>query len=300
MSELEEALKFIEKIEIYNSGRSAYEIANKLRGYTKPEYTTEMWQLATGYQQKYINGTLNKEGLVLSRESIDFGHFIASLSDQIYQPGVNWSNLTSWTADHTSWAGDIGSAVIAYRSQFENIHIKSLDEALDKLTPNSDYTADIAAYVVGAMINWRQKPSISKAIIHYSTTSYAENVRTFIEKRFGGIIEGNKLKNPAEVDSEIRRSVSTYIRLYTQASDVFNSVKDILKLQPILEMENTLLPNGADILQGSLHFMSHIVKKGGLDTLKFKPYQLPGVPWLGPVNYEVSVPQESYKNNSFM
>lgn len=292
MSELEAALKFIDKIEIYNSGKSAYEIANKLRGYTKPEYTTDLWYIATGYDQKYIDETLNKEQLVLSRESTDFGHFIASLSDQIYQPGVYWSNLSRWTSDHTSWAGDIGSAVIAYRSKFDNIHIKNLEEALKRLAPDTDYTADIAAYVVGAMINSRQETSISKAIYHFNANSYAENVRTFIEKRFGGIIEGNKLKNPAEVDSEIRMSVSTFIKLYTEASDVFKPVKELLRLQPQLEHENIFLPNAADLLQGSLHFLTHMVKKGGLDVLKFNPYQMPGVPSQGTVNYEVSVPKQ--------
>lgn len=291
MSELEEVLKFIEKIEIDNSEKSAYEIANKLRGYTKPGYTTEIWRIATGYDQKYIDGTLNKEHVVLSNNITDFGHFIASLSDQIYEPGVNWSNLTNWTADHTSWAGDIGSAIIAYRSKFNN-KIVSLDEALDMFASNSDYTADIAAYVVGAMINLRQKSSISQAILDYSANSYSENVKTIIKQRFGGIIEGNKLKNPADVDAAIRRSVATFISLYTKGSDVFKSVKDLLKLQPKLEMENSRISNAADILQGSLHFMSHMVKNGGLDSLKFKPYQLPGAPWLGTVNYEVSVPKQ--------
>lgn len=298
MSELEEVLRFIDKIEVCNSGKSAYEIANKLRGYTKPEYTTEIWHIATGYDQKYTVGTLNKEQLVLSNESTDFGHFIASLSDQIYQPGVYWSDLSSWTSDHTSWAGDIGSAVIAYRSQFNNVHTQSLEAALETFAPDSNYTADVAAYVVGTMINSRQEASISRAVRHLNTNSYAENVRTFIEKRFGGIIEGNKLKNPAEIDAEIRISVSTFIKLYTEVSEVFQSVKDLLRLQPRLEQENIVLPNAADLLQGSLHFLTHIVKKGGLDSLKFQPYQLPGVPWIGTVNYEISVPGQFSSRSS--
>jgi hypothetical protein len=68
-------------------------------------------------------------------------------------------------------------------------------------------------------------------------------------------------------------------------------VKNLLKLQSKLELENTTIPNGADMLQGSLHFLNHIVRKGGLDSLRFKPYQLPGVPWFGTVSYEVKVPK---------
>jgi hypothetical protein len=292
MSELEEVLKFIEKIERENAGKSPYEIANKLRGYTKKQYTTKLWSTATGYKQEYIDGEfkgiLNQEGLVLSGESTDFGHFIAALSDQINQPGVTWSDLTSWTGDHTSWAGDIASAIVVYRSKHDNIEVKTLEEALNKFARDSDYTADIAAYVVGAMINSGSRDSISKAIYQYNAASYSENVKTFIKKRLSGVIEGNTLNNPAEVESEIRRSVSTYIRL-SPASDLFKSVKNLVRLQPQLELENTILPTGVDLLQGSLHFLTHMVKEGGLNGFKFKPYQIPGMPWIGTVNYEVSV-----------
>lgn len=292
MSELEEALKLIDKIERENLGKSTYEIANKLRGYTKKGYTTPLWSTATSYNQKYIEGEfqgkLNKDGLVLSGKRTDFGHFIASLSDQINQPRANWSDLTSWTGDHTSWAGDIASAIIVYRSKSDNIEVKSLEEALNKFASDSDYTADIAAYVVGEMINSGSKTSISKAIYQYNASPYSENVKTFIKQRFRGIIEGNKLKNPADVEAEIRRPVSTYLRL-SPAADLFKEVKDLLKLKPKLELENTILPSGADLLKGSLHFLTHIVKEGGLDSLKFKPYQMPGMPWLGTVNYEVGV-----------
>ena len=292
MSELEAALKFIEKIERENSGKSAYEIANKLRGYTREEYTTKLWSAATGYNQEYVDAEfkekLNKENLVLSGQYTDFAHFIAALSDQINPPRANWSNLTSWTADHTSWAGDIASAIIVYYSQHNNIEIKSVEEALNKFARDSDYTADIAAYLVGAMINSGTQASISKAISQYNVSSYSGNVRTFIKKRFGGTIEGNKLKNPADVEAEIRRAVSTFIRC-SNAYDLFKSVKNLVKLQPNLESENTTKPNGLALLQGSRHFLTHMVKQGGLESFKFKPYQMPGVPYVGTVNYEVTV-----------
>jgi hypothetical protein len=292
MTELEEVLKFIEKIERGNYGKSAYEIANILRGYTKKSYTSQFWSAATGYKQGYIDGEfqgkLNRDNIILSGEATDFGHFIAALSDQINRPGVHLSDLTSWTADHTSWAGDIASAIIVFFSTQATSQFKNLEEALNKLASDSDYTADIAAYVVGATINSDSNTLISKAIARYNETTYSENVRTFIKKRFRGRIEGNLLKNPADVEAEIRKSVSTYIRLYP-ASDLFKSVKDLLKLQPKLEWEDPLLPSGADLLNGSLHFLNHIVKKGGLESFKFKPYQMPGLPWLGTVSYEVTV-----------
>lgn len=292
MPELEEALKFIKKFESENPRKSAYEIANKLRGYTKKGYTTKLWSTATGYKQDYIEGNyqgiLNKENAVLSGKITDFGHFIAALSDQINQPGINWSNLTSWTADHTSWAGDIGSAIILYYSKTDKEPINSLEEALNRYASDSDYTADIVAYVVGALINSGRQSFVSEAISQYNTKSYPENVRTFLKSRFRGIMEGNTLRNPAEVEAEIRRSISTFIRLYPTA-DIFKSVKNLLKLQPKLEWENTLLPSGVDLLQGSAHFLTHLIREGSLDSLTFKPYQMPGMPLLGTVNYEINI-----------
>ncbi|HEY9671624.1 MAG TPA: hypothetical protein V6D11_09290 [Waterburya sp.] len=292
MPELEEALKFIKKFEAENHGKSAYEIANKLRGYTKKGYTTKLWSTATGYKQDYIEGKyqgiLNKENVVLSGKSTDFGHFIAALSDQINQPGINWSKLTSWTADHTSWAGDIGSAIILYYSKTDNGRVHSLEEILNRYASDADYTADIVAYLVGALINSGHQSSVSEAISQYNTKSYPENVKTFIKSRFRGIIEGNTLRNPAEVEAEVRRSISTFIRLYPTV-DIFKSVKNLLKLQPKLERENTLLPSGLDLLQGSAHFLTHLIREGSLDSLTFKPYQMPGMPWLGTVDYKVNI-----------
>lgn len=292
MSELEEALKFIKKIERENPGKSAYEIANKLRGYTKKGYTTQLWTMATGYHQDYIEGEfkeiLNKEKMLLSGKSTDFGHLIAALSDQINQPGVNWSDLTSWTGDHTSWAGDIASAITCYYSKAGNGEVKILDKFLNSLASDADYRSDIGAYIVGEIINSGKKTSVSEAIYYYSNTSYAENVRKFIKERLQGNIQGNQLINPEDVEGEIRRSISTFIRLHS-TSEVFKSVKNLLKLKPQLEWENPRLPSGVDLLQGSRHFLSHMVREGGLDSLTFKPYQMPGMPCVGTVNYKVAV-----------
>lgn len=288
MSEFEEVLNFIENFEAAKLGKSIYEIANQLRGYTKPEYTTELWRTATGYDPKYIDGSLDKGQLVLSGEVTDFGHFIAALSDQIKRPVFSWSNFTSLSADHTSWAGDIGSAILAYRFKSSNIQLKTLEEALNKFATNSDYSADIAAYLVGDLLNSGTLKRISQSIHYYHSISYSENVRAFLKKRFGGMIQGNKLKNPAEVDAKIRTAVSTFIQLSTRA-DWLTSRKALLKLPNQLEAKNWDQLNGVDTLQGSLHFLTHLVQAGNLEGLKFKPYQMPGVPWLGTVSYEVSV-----------
>ncbi|MFN6569759.1 hypothetical protein [Dendronalium sp. ChiSLP03b] len=138
------------------------------------------------------------------------------------------------------------------------------------------------------MINSSSQTAISTASAEYHTTEYSEHIKTFIKKRFGGIIEGNKLQNPGLIEAEIRR-VSTFIRLYTPASDLFQSVKNLVRLQPKLDWENITKPNGTDLLTGSLHFLTHLVKYAGLESLHFQPYQMLGLPWLGTVDYFVTV-----------
>ncbi|MCF4966216.1 hypothetical protein [Nostoc sp. CMAA1605] len=291
MAELTEALKFIEKIEKDNLGQSVYEIANQLRGYTKPQYTTKLWTLATGYNQNYIQGEFQGKlslEVVLSGEKVDFGHFIASLSDQINQQGIRKSDLTSWTGDHTSWAGDIGSAIVFYRSQSDPTNKISLDEALRRLASDTDCSANVAAYVIGNLLNRDRKLTISQAIRQYDATSYAVHIQTFLSKRFGANISGNTLQNPDTVEAKMRLTVSTYIGLSSTASNVYKSVKNLVKLQPQLASENQNIPNASDLLTGSLHFLSHLVKFGGLESLNFQPYQVPSVSWLGKVDYFVN------------
>ncbi|MEQ9485183.1 hypothetical protein [Coleofasciculus sp. F4-SAH-05] len=85
MSELETALEFIRNVERENPDKSAYQIANILRGYTRKNYTSRLWSTATGYHQEYIEGEFQGKlngDVLLSGETTDFGHFLASLSDR--------------------------------------------------------------------------------------------------------------------------------------------------------------------------------------------------------------------------
>ncbi|MBW4538100.1 MAG: hypothetical protein KME43_03025 [Myxacorys chilensis ATA2-1-KO14] len=279
MAELESILKFIETIEQANPGQSVYEIANRLRGYTKPDYTTRGWTIATGYQQSFIDGTLNQT-VVLAGELTDFGHFIASLSDQVIQPGLNFSE---WTGDHTSWAGDVGSAIALYQTQSNKF--TNLEEALNRFASDSDYVADVAAFVVGKMVN---ESSISQAIQHYDSSRYSDHVRTFLKTRFALSINGNELKNPAKLEADVRNQVYRYLEL-SPNTGVLKSLKDVVsqRIGRDVQLERDSL--SADLLQGALHFLRHLTKKGELDSLKFKPYKLTQAPWLGTVDYDVTV-----------
>lgn len=284
MSDLETVLQFITAIEQKHPSQSAYEIANRLRGYTKSSYTTKFWTIATGFEQAFIDGTLNRD-LLVAGEVMDFGHFIASLSDQVNQPGLQWSDFTRWTADHTAWAGDVGSSIATYRAQPQKF--KSLQDALDRFASDCDYVADVAAFCVGAKLNANPDLSVSQAIRDYHASPYANQVRNFLSKRFVGIIESDRLTNPAKIEADIRNAVFTYLEL-SPDSGILHRVKKFFSQKLKLESDNARELLSADLLQGSLHFMNHLVKKGNLAPLTFKPYQMPQAPWLGTVNYEVT------------
>lgn len=284
MSDLQTVLQFITPIEQKNPSQSPYELANRLRGHTKPSYVTQTWTIATGFEQAFIDGTLNQT-ITLAGEVTDFGHFIASLSDQIDQPGLQWSDFTRWTGDHTSWAGDIGSAIAIYRS--EPSQFKSLQAAFDRFASDSDYTADVAAFCVGEMLNSNPKLRISQAIEQYNSKPYSDHVKTFLNKRFNSIVNNDKLTNPAKLEADIRNAVFAYLEL-SPDSGVLRRIKKFFNQRLLLDSDNAREFLSADLLQGSLHFMTHLVRKGKFSPLKFKPYQLPQAPWLGTVNYEVS------------
>jgi hypothetical protein len=284
MTDLTRVSQFIATIEQQNPGKSAYEIANILRGYTKPTYTTQMWTIATGFEQSFIEGTLNQE-IILAGEITDFGHLIASLSDQINQPGLRWSDFTKWTADHTAWAGDIGSAIGIYRTSSEKF--QNLGEALDRFASNPDYAADVAAYLLGAIVNSNVKVPLSSLIQQYDSKPLSEQIRLFIKYRFRETIVDNQLKNSAKIEAEIRSCVFAYLKLSSDSS-ILKEMKKIFTQKLPVESEKKETTIGADILQGSLHFLSFLIQKGNLEPIRFKPYQLPQAPWLGTVSYEVT------------
>ncbi len=289
MADLTSVSQFIATIEQQNPGKSVYEIANLLRGYTKPSYTTKLWTIATGFKQAFIEGTLNQD-ITLAGEVTDFGHLIASLSDQINQPGLRWSDFTRWTADHTAWAGDIGSAIGFYRTAPEKF--KNLGEALDRFASNSDCAADVAAFVMGAISNSNAQIPLSTLILQYDEKSLSEHIRLFIKYRFACVVEGNQLKNPAKLEAEIRSCVFAYLELSPDSGILKFLSKDFIQKLKIewAEKERTI---GANVLQGFLHFLALLIQKSGLNPVRFKPYQLPQAPWLRTVQYDVTILPET-------
>ncbi|MBE9031350.1 hypothetical protein IQ266_16565 [filamentous cyanobacterium LEGE 11480] len=204
LTSLNQAVQFIEKVEQDYPAATAYEIANRLRGHTKKAYTTKFWTLATGFQQKFVAPDL--DGTVsLAEESTDFGHFIAALSDQLNEPGIKLSDMTQWTADYTSWAGDIGSSIVTYTRQADDF--SSVMEAFDRFASDSDHVANIAAYIVGYWLNQDPQLKISQAIRNFHAEDFSIHVISFITLRFGDT-------DPAP---QVRQQIVRYLSLVSDS-----------------------------------------------------------------------------------
>ncbi|MGI0492650.1 hypothetical protein ACN4EG_12770 [Alkalinema pantanalense CENA528] len=276
-STLDTLIQFIQSFEQAQKGRSTYEIVNRLRGYTKAAYTTRSWTIATGFSQKFIDGALDGNVLVAG-EITDFGHFIAALSDQIQQPGFQAADLTTWTADHTAWAGDIGSAIATYRKQ--SAQFASVQEVLDRYASDSDLAANVAAYVIGQDLNQNSQISLSQSIQNYNSAAYCDHVEQFLRSRFAINLVNGTIDDPAKLEAQIRKSVYTYLQLSPE-SGILQFIKGLFKGKPKLPESQNIDWGSADLLAGSAHLMRYLVRKGNLQTLTLQPYQFPDLPSFG-------------------
>jgi hypothetical protein len=243
LTSLDQAIQFIQQVEQTYPNASPYEIANRLRGHTKAAYTTQFWSIATGFKQDFVfpnlDGTIDLAG-----EITDFGHMIAALSDQINQPGLKISDLTQWTADHTSWAGDIGSAIVTYcrnRKQFGSVR-----DALDRFASDCDHAANVAAHVIGARLNQSPDRKISAVLQEYATEHFDSHVRSFQMLRFG---EGD----PAP---QVRRQVLNYLKLAAD-SGLWGTVKGWFRGNTVPQVAYS----EAEINQGIAHFLDYLRRK---------------------------------------
>ena len=193
-------------------------------------------------------------GMILSDKLLDFGHFIASLAYQISSKKLPVPN--SDVPDWLSWAGDIGSAVESYVKTDEQK--ETIIKSLDKNASETDYIADVAAYIVGKKILSGKK--YVDAIKEYNSVPYKDHVIEFIEEKLGGKVENKILKNPADVDLRIRKSVASFIALRPPVSNSFSLITDSLI-------------NERAVSIGSLHFLIHLMKNSGLEPVEYYSIQ---------------------------
>lgn len=281
---LERSLHFIEQIEAENPDASAYFIANELRRYTRKSYNDLRFAIATLSDREYINNTLDIPA-ILSRQEIDFAHFIAALCDRIRLPGLASSIdfTTAWTAKHTSWSGDLGQAL----SDYQNGKFLTLEDALRADASEPDLAANIAASIVGNLINndssdRSDRPhssnhplKVSQAIRDFDSIRYPEHVRAFIYQELGGTIELNTLTNPQIVEANIRRGIAAFaafIHLHALGEPIKNLEKYAEQMLTKSEF------NAEEYLFLSLYFLRYAIARAELNPLTFRPYQNPYLP----------------------
>jgi hypothetical protein len=244
LTSLNQAIQIIEQVERAHPGATAYEIANRLRGQTKSAYTTKFWTIATGFKQNFLAPDLDGN-ILLAEEVTDFGHFIAALSDQINEPGIKLSDLTQWTADYTSWAGDIGSSIVTYLRQPQQF--PSVMSAFDRFASDSDHAANIAAYVVGDWLNHDPKLTLSQAIRNYHVEDFPDHVIAFITLRFGDT-------DPAP---QVRKSIVSYLNLASD-SGVWGWMRNWSKGQLFGQKPRY---TETEINHGIAHFLNFLQRK---------------------------------------
>ncbi|MEB3826446.1 hypothetical protein [Phormidium sp. CCY1219] len=280
----EQALEFIEKIEAENPDVSAYEIANKLRRYTRRSYNDIRFAIATLSPTKFINRALDMPVSFSDRE-IDFAHFIAALCDRITLPGLAGSVnfTTAWTAKHTSWTGDLGQAIWDYQQG----KFSTVERALQADASPPDLAANIGAFIVGDYLNkgaiyrryrFTSSPdelTLSAVIREFDSIRYPEQVRAFLCEELGGRIDIDTLLNPAEVEAKIRRGIALFLA-FVNLHQLGKQIKNLENYAAELLTKNETC--GKEYLTASVYFLQYIIDQGEINAVEFRPWGNPFLP----------------------
>lgn len=251
---LDTALDFVRDLEKRQSGKSAFEIANLMRRHTRPSYTETLFDLATLSQQPHLDNALDLT-VSLAGQVTDFAHFVASLSDRLRLPSwVQWFDAaTRWTGKHSSWAGDLGQAVMDYR----NRKFPTLETALAADASFPDLVADVAAVQVGAELNRNSRLQVSESIEQFNDRSYEVSIRQFVQGELHGDLRGRVMFNYNDILGTVCESVAEFL--------MFVELKNIAKKRRVdanlLKLSEVYHP---DVEQAASYFVEYIRKNGDL------------------------------------
>jgi hypothetical protein len=253
---LDRSLQFIREFEAKNSHDSTYEIANKLRSYTRPSYNSKQFTLATLSRQTYIDNRLDRP-VVLAGQVTDFAHFIASLSDRVRLPG--WTRVldaaTAWTGKHSSWAGDLAQAILDYRKG----KFATMAQSLAAVASPADLAADVAAVQVGQLMNAESR-QVSEAIAIYHDLPYCLHVRQFIQQELEGKLVGEQMHNSRSIVEGICRDVSEFLMLME-----IQNVDWTRKLNP--KILRSIEQNHPDVRSAAQYLLDYLIPMGNLEVL---------------------------------
>jgi hypothetical protein len=254
MDELSQAWAVVREIEAEYPDANAYEIANLMRRHTRPSYTERLFDLATLSAQEHLDRRLDLV-VMLAGQTTDFAHLVASLSDQLQLPDwAKWFDATTrWTGKHSSWAGDLGQAVLDYRDG----KFQDLDTALAADASFPDLAADVAAVRIGRELNRHPQWKVSEAIALFQQLPYAESVRTFVVEELNGELRGKVLWNYNEAIAFVGRSVAEFL--------TFAALQRVAKRRRldagILTFSEAQHP---DVEQAAAYFIRYLCDRGNL------------------------------------
>ncbi|HIK33602.1 MAG TPA: hypothetical protein IGS31_19965 [Oscillatoriales cyanobacterium M4454_W2019_049] len=253
---LDRSLQFIREFEARNPRDSTYEIANKLRSYTRASYNSQQFTLATLSRQTYIDNRLDLP-VILAGQVTDFAHFIASLSDRVRLPG--WTRIldaaTAWTGKHSSWAGDLAQAVLDYRSG----KFATMEQALVAVASAADLSADVAAVQVGWRID-AESLAVSEAIALYHNLPYPLHIRQFAQQELDGKIIEDRLHNSRAIVEGMRRDIAEFLTLMELKNLIWTR-----KLNP--KLLQSIERNHPDVRSAAQYFFDYLVSMGNVEVV---------------------------------
>ncbi len=258
---LDKMLRFIDTYQQRQTGPTMG-VVRSLRAYTRPAYVTQFWQLVAGDNPDFVAGELDAD-VVLSGQTLDFAHFIASLSDQTW--GGNLASTVSdgllWLAskavsgrgfdsrEYTAAIGDTAQPIEIYLDKHgsDTYDAAALTELLGRFASDADYAADLLAYKVGRLLVTSPQLSLVAAIHAADQTPYPEIVQDYLTQSFGAQFADGQMTNRSTVTQRIYERIRAYLLIKRDALRASLLNRDYWKqVRPAL------------MQQATAHFMTYL------------------------------------------
>ena len=224
---LDKMLQFIDNYQQQRSQKSSIQIVRSLRAYTRASYANKFWEIVAGSNPDFVKGELDDQSVVLMGQSIDFAHFMAALSDQMWggnlsstlSDGVLWLTSKMMTGrgydsrEYTAAIGDTAQPIEVYLDKYgpKTYQPEILDDLLSKFASKQDYASDLVAFAVGRLLYENPSLSVKAAILEANWLTYTETVHRYLVDMFeaqvspsGDIING----------AQVRKRISERVRAY--------------------------------------------------------------------------------------
>jgi len=238
-TDLAKMLQFIDAYQLQRPDLPTIQVVRSLRAYTRPAYANRFWELVAGDHPDFVSGELDAT-VVISGQSLDFAHFIASLSDQAW--GGNLASTVSdsllWLAskvvsgrgfdsrEYTAAIGDTAQPIEIYLDKYDSTTYDpaALTELLGKFASDADYAADLLAVQVGQQLTQSPRLPLATAITTADQVPYRTIVRNYLTRAFGAQFDQGQISNRALVTTRIYQRIRAYLLIKRDAlqTSMFN------------------------------------------------------------------------------